>query len=262
MEFLEEVELVFRRDASPIRALEKLPRLHQIVICANTPANFDTITRSISKMQALRDCTLVSYTHLPRQIDWNTLRNVPLQKLSLDQIVIDFDALGQMHTLRELNISNTAIANDRIQALTQLPHLEKLYFRNTALDDEGLEAVSRIPTLKRIGICSEPRVTSIGLQHIAHIADVELDVEELSLLDTIRIQSLRRYCLGVLQSTVERIARVVRQVARILFQFISMLCAVAGIGVLFFGCFKILLTVGVYAHRTLVFPRLFPRMIA
>ena len=83
--------------------------------------------------------------------------------------------LGQLASLRELDLSNSSVDDSLLDELQKIPDLQALHISNTAITDAGLLKIARIPTLKVLYLTTDS-ISQTGITNFKRLrSDVKVE---------------------------------------------------------------------------------------
>jgi internalin A len=130
----------------------------------------------VAQLPALRKLVLADRLDPLPADAWKKIgRLTTLRDLDLSQTAIDDDGMahiGRLHNLRSLNLSETIVGDAGAQHLRNMPGLEVLYLSETNVGDDGLAALAGLTRLRTLGL-TETSVTGAGLKHLAALTSIE-----------------------------------------------------------------------------------------
>ena len=84
----------------------------------------------------------------------------------------DLKTLADLHSVKQLGLSETSITDEGLRHLTTLSELEHLNLNHTNISDDGLAELSRLPNLQSICLCGTT-VSDNGLKYLAAMPKLE-----------------------------------------------------------------------------------------
>jgi hypothetical protein len=164
-----------RIDDAGMRQLTGLQALEVLKISQDSEMT-DAGLESIGRLKRLKTLTL-----LAPQIEGAGLRHIAplpdLQDLVLGAGVRDLTAMPEFKSLRELNLSGTAVNDEALTPLAECHRLEILSLDQTAIGDKGIKELSRLTCLRSISL----RDTQVGdaglmsLQPLPKLRNLSID---------------------------------------------------------------------------------------
>jgi len=132
-----------------------------------------------------RDCAEFEFTDLPAlqslhiscdRIDRLVLRDLPrLTSLDVYTESISQEAMeyiGNVDSLRQLQLSRSPVDNDGLKAIGRLSGLENLHLESMTVDDSGMSTFANLRRLKWLSLRA-PEVGEQGLNHLRHLRNLE-----------------------------------------------------------------------------------------
>jgi Leucine-rich repeat (LRR) protein len=134
---------------------------------ADTPAKDDDLLLLRPFAETLRtldlQCTEITDLGLQTVAELNLNET----KVEPDQL----QALGALSSLRTVLIPAPAITDEVLAVLGRLPHLQSLVLANSPISDRGLESLARRKSLQMLDL-SATRITDRGLAHLADLTSL------------------------------------------------------------------------------------------
>ena len=131
------------------------------------------------------DCTEFEFTDLPAlesldiscdRIDRLVLRDLPrLTSLSIHAETVSqeaIDYIGNVASLRQLQLSRSPVSNDGLKAIGRLSGLKNLYLPSTTIDDDAMSAFATLRQLKTLSLHAS-EVSQHGLTELRHLRNLE-----------------------------------------------------------------------------------------
>lgn len=129
---------------------------------------------SFVNFRSISEKMLSQLAQLKSQIIWLDLARTTIADSQMSVI-------GQLETLRRLNLQGTAVTDQGLAAISSLPELQYLNLAGTRISDNGLKQLAAVKSLRKIFVY-QTDVTDAGIREIqGKLPDVEVDAGGYSL---------------------------------------------------------------------------------